>query len=386
MYLPYIVLIGLLLTGSLLEVIGVRKEQMRWVRWFIVAFLLLFVGLRYNTGADWKMYTYVFDSIPIGMKKLGWEIGFVGLMKTFYYLFGNYYVLQFAATLFLLFAVNRLYSRYSSYPVLSISLFVFLFLFTILMAQVRQSIALGIVLLATPYIFDKKFLPFVVTVGIASLFHVSAVLALPLYFLNRPINKYVAVVFVVLAQCIYAYPEIIFNTMDLMSPIMPTRLEKLISVYRETVFAKKVVFGTGVYYMASVALCIITLLWYKREDNQHHFYSNALLATFVLVGLSNTVSILERFQPYYYAYAIVAFVGLLDGRIKSIAQKSIQSVCFCLVFAFFLLRIAVALTNTQVASLTGRPINYGYVPYYNLVSYPPEADERLDWFQKESKK
>ncbi len=382
-YLPYIVLIGLLLTGTLLEVIGVRKEQMRWVRWFIVAFLLLFVGLRYNTGADWKTYTYVFDSISTGMCYMGWEKGFVGLMKLVYYLFGNYYVLQFSATLFLLFALNRFYSRYSPYPILSISLFVILFLFTILMAQVRQSIALAIVLLGTPYVFERKALLFFVTIGVACLFHISALFALPLYFINRPINKYLSVILVLLAQGIYVYPQLIFHIFDLFSGVMPERIELLIQVYRESVFAKKVVFGTGLYYMASVGLCLLTLLWHKKENNQHCFYNNALLITFVLVGMSNAVSILERFQVYYYVYAIVAFVGLLDAQLKPIVQKTIQSACFCLVIAFFLVRLVVALTNTQIAELTQRPINYGYVPYYNLINYPPEAEERLDWQEKE---
>ena len=64
-YLPYIVLVLLLFAGSLLEVCGFRKDQVKIVRYFVFAFLLLFIGLRYNTGADWAAYIEAFNTMSV---------------------------------------------------------------------------------------------------------------------------------------------------------------------------------------------------------------------------------------------------------------------------------------------------------------------------------
>ena len=71
-YFPYILFVLFLFIGSLLEVMGYREDQMKYVRWFILGFLLVFVGLRFNTGADWNNYKLAFESISEGIKSTGW--------------------------------------------------------------------------------------------------------------------------------------------------------------------------------------------------------------------------------------------------------------------------------------------------------------------------
>lgn len=380
-YLPYIVLVLLLFAGSLLEVSGFRNDQVKIVRYFVFAFLLMLVGLRYNTGADWAMYTKAFETIPIEGNYPQWELGFVLVSNLFYYLFGNYYVLQFCATLFLLYALFKFYVARTNYPILSIAIFISMFFISIMMAQVRQSIALAIILLGNKYIFERKSLPFVLTVAIAAMFHISAIFALPLYLLNRKMNKVLAVLLLGFSQIFYFFPELLAHLLDFIQPALPGRIGRLVASYSGSMFAKKVAFGTGLYYIASLIVCFILLI--QTQNNEKTcFYRNALLVAFIITAMSNSMTIIGRFQSYYMVFGIVVCANMLDEiKFKSIAMAATKAVLMVVLFVYFMYPFQSSLRSTAISVLTGRPSNYGYVPYYNVLSYPPEADSRLDWHQ-----
>ena len=53
-----------------------------------------------------------------------------------------------------------------------------------MMSQIRQNIALGIVLIAIPYIFKKKFIKYELIIFIAFLFHKTAIICTLFYFVR----------------------------------------------------------------------------------------------------------------------------------------------------------------------------------------------------------
>lgn len=384
-YLPYILLISLLFIGSLLEVIGYRNDQMKIVRWVILAFLFIFLGFRFNTGADWYLYIREFTSISergCGIKS--WELGFVLLNRIVAAVFGNYYVIQVGASFFLLYAINSVYKQYTSYPITSITLFVILFLPGIMMAQVRQSIALAIVLLGTSYIFEKKFFRYLGVVCIACLFHISAIAAFPLYFLNRRINKYTVLIVMLCPLVFYFYPNIVIDLLDVLTPYLPGRLSSLAEAYRDSFFARKAEFGTGLYFIATIFIYITTVLLVEYKE-RNYFYINALMVLVVILFMSNAISILGRFSSYYYSYAIIAIINLLEIKYKPLSKSVGKFLLYNFIFFFFLFRLTVVLTQKQISPLTGRAGNYGYVPYYSLIYHPEEANDRLDWVQSNKK-
>ena len=380
-YLPYIVLVLLLFAGSLLEVCGFRKDQVKIVRYFVFTFLLLFVGLRYNTGADWAAYIEAFNTMSVVGNYPRWEPGFVFISNLFYYLFGNYYVFQFCASLFLLYALLKFYVAHTNYPVLSIAIFFFMFFGSIVMAEVRQSIALAIVLLGSKYIFERQSLNFVLTIGIACLFHISAIFALPLYLLNKRISKLSALLLLGFFQILYFFPELLAYLLDFIAPALPGRLGRLAASYSGSIFGNKANFNTGLYYIASVIVCLIVLLQTKNNEKTC-FYRNALLVAFIITAMSNSMTIIGRFQSYYMVFGIAACVRIMDEiNFKSIATAATKAVLMVFLFVFFMVPFQALLRSTAISELTGRPTNYGCVPYYNVLSYPPEADNRLDWHE-----
>lgn len=384
-YAPYILLITLLFIGSLLEVLGFRKDQMKFVRWGILAYILLFVGLRFNTGSDWSIYLDNFNKVATGSVEENWEPGFLWSMELVYMLFKNYYAFQFLATFLLLYSLNDFFSKYSPYPICSLALFVFMFFTEIFMSQVRQSMALAIILLGSKYLFNKNFYKFLLVVLLACMFHISAVVALLLYLLHIQIGKFTSILLVLLIQFVFFYPQLVINTVLLVAPILPERLENLCMVYLESFWANQQKVNL-LYYIASVLLCIATL--FIRDYSKNKFavvFHNALLVTFMIISMTNAMFILSRFQVFFYVFAIVAMMDLIDLRIKHISSLLSKTTLSFVLLLFYAVRIVSPLVNTNKVELTGRAANYPYIPYYNVLSHPIEAEKRLDWYETSKK-
>lgn len=113
------------------------------------------------------------------------EPGYRVLMELGVWLNGNFRVVIGVTSLAV--AVCVFYAIYtqSSSPVLAIYLYVFTSNYFLSLNIVRQYVAVGIGLVAVQFIREKKLLPYLLCVGAAMLFHTTAVLLLPCWFLCR---------------------------------------------------------------------------------------------------------------------------------------------------------------------------------------------------------
>lgn len=370
----------MLVVASIVECCGFKREQVRLVKWILLAFLICFIGMRYRTGSDWQVYLKAFEKMPIIGNYNSWEPGFYWLMRFIYDTIGSYYFVQFLGTLFLFYAINRFYSRYSVHPIFSITLFVCLFFLSILMAQVRQGIALAIVILGAPFIFKRKIIEFSLVICLASLFHISALMAFPLYFLDRRWGNKLSISLLILCQFLYFFPSLVLGWFDAIGSLLPGRLGVLVDEYTGTFYTKGVNFGTGLYYIAQMVIYGISIIINnnKEDDKYAHFYANALLITTIIIALSNSVVILKRFESYYYVFGILSLANLLDVKLSRIKLNSSRFICMCILLIFFLFSPMKGLLSKEKAITTKRPLYIDYVPYYNVLSYPIEADKRGD--------
>ena len=375
-----IVIYFLFFISSILEVGGLKKSQARWLLGGLTIILILFVGLRYNTGGDWYIYNRIFDqSLSSTNNSHLAESGYLLLNKLFKLIFNNYYVLQFAVTLFVGVSFCKFYKNHSQYPIVSLSLFVWLLFYTILMAQVRQSIALAIIVFSTQYVFDRKLFHFLSGIFVACFFHISAVIAIPLYFLYRNFGKTLPLILMLIAQLFYFNPEFIKSIILFVVPYLPNRFS-LLAGHLTSVLGNSQKFGSGLLYLGQMILSIFIVLFVKPTDKKEAFFLNTLVVFVIIKGFAIGVEIIERLEAYYLVFAIIAYTYLFKIRIKRLRSIYLITTCFLLLF-FMLLRIK-TLTDTNIATLTRRPGNYALVPYYNVLSHPPEATTRKDWIER----
>lgn len=383
---PYIFIVIILLFGAIIEVFGKTKNTKLY---FVVCAILivLFAGLRYNTGADWGVYIPTFYKMPELGNIENWELGYYWINLVFYYVFGDYYVLQFTASAFLMCSVARFLWRHTDYPIFSLLLFFIMFVNNgILMAQVRQSIAVAVILFGYEYIINRSLGKFLCIVMLACLFHISAIFAFPLYFLTKKVPKFILITLILIFQIFYFVPETTAYIVKFFLPYMPERLEKIGNIYvRHILYGDKVQFNTGIYYIASVLLSIFVIYFANYKDEKKSFLLNALAISMIIGALSTSMSILGRFKSYYLVYAIAAYPLILNLKFTRIASKSSSLIIMLLIFCFCYIPFHRRLTSEQIDSLTKRPMNYSWNPYYNVIHHPQEAEKRKDWMIKEKK-
>jgi hypothetical protein len=100
-------------------------------------------------------------------------------------------------TFFLVFAIlgvgAKMYAikRVATYPVLSVITYIFLYFVLHEMTQIRVGVAAGIFLASIPDIASRNLRAFLFKMLLAMAFHYSAILMLPIYFINaRTFNRY----------------------------------------------------------------------------------------------------------------------------------------------------------------------------------------------------
>lgn len=155
---------------------------------FIALLLISFiVGFRYKVGVDWQVYKSSFEIFQynpnLKHNEQTMELGFFAINKIIAN-WGLSYEWMFFAV-----ALLTWYFFFKSVPKIILPLFIF-FLFVDEyffwgLNGVRQFIALSIWLAATRFIINKKIMKYILLIGIASLFHKSVLILLPLYFLQE---------------------------------------------------------------------------------------------------------------------------------------------------------------------------------------------------------
>ena len=169
-----------------------------WTRRYcalICAEMILFSGFRaFDVGVDTSVYLNAlvyYSNLPhneILSAKLvypfDFEIGYFFFTKICAYL-------NFNRTMFLLVVAALTYipififiEKYSKIPLISILTYFAFGLFAYSLGIFRQMIALSLCLCAVPYIKKKKLIVYLLICGFAGLFHLTALMMIPFYFLR----------------------------------------------------------------------------------------------------------------------------------------------------------------------------------------------------------
>jgi hypothetical protein len=143
--------------------------------WFAVAaFFVAVIGFRYEVGGDWNNYKVMFELISKAPWPARLGLGIVGV-NTLSAAISMAGIVRFA--------------RLQRLPTLALFVAVPYLVIVILMGYVRQGIAIGILLFALPFLFQKRVVSFLLLSAAAVLFHKTAILALPLVFLISTKHK-----------------------------------------------------------------------------------------------------------------------------------------------------------------------------------------------------
>ena len=167
---------------------AVRKKQASFLAFLAGSVLAIVGALRWRVGTDYWTYELLigeYASVPISQYGLLNEPGMKMLSRAGALITTDYaLVLAAAAVITTGLAVRTMY-RFSPYFGLSLVLFVLTGPWTTSFNAVRQYLACAIVFAGHSFIFERRFVPYAFVILAATLFHVSALPLILLYFVPR---------------------------------------------------------------------------------------------------------------------------------------------------------------------------------------------------------
>lgn len=332
------------------------------VLFFICAlFMCLTCALRYETGADWENYLSYFNTCIISEGEYEW--GFSLLNRIFYNITGNYYVLQFILCVFCCSVVYSYIKKVSRYPLLTLFIYYTFFFLSVEMAQLRQFVAMSIIICGMPYVAKKKIYLWLLIVILAMQFHVTAIVAFPLYFTTyKAIGWKTASVicFISIIVSIWGY-TLIHGLVQLISHIgiLPHRLYSLADIYlNSNTFGQKAEFGSGLGYFVLQIFIVIIIITYMRSNMKYDYFLFNFVIALLFDAAGRNLGELFRLANYYYicGAGICAYNLLVDS--KNEVKEDGQWVTGLICIAFVALRLYSFIANG---------IDDVYLPYRSVL-------------------
>lgn len=148
--------------------------------------LILVSGFRYKVGTDFRTYSEVYTFFSGKSIKVGaMEIGFGALMGILHKISSNPQFLFLMTSIIINLGIVIFLKNYSEHVTLSMYFYITTYIYYGTMNGIRQYIASVILLLGFKWMIKGNFKKYLIYIGIASLFHTTALLMIPVYFLAR---------------------------------------------------------------------------------------------------------------------------------------------------------------------------------------------------------
>lgn len=342
----YLFIGGISFLLTLFDVLYKRWSSVSKLYWYIVftIFIFLIVGFR-NCGFDFDNYLYYYHYLDSeawdnNAGAFGVEIG---------YAFLNYICCSYRQLLVVMaFATIGLYSYfiYKNSPLPFFSLFLLLatFIYPFAMGQYRQALAIAIVLLASLY--KEKRVILLCLLGLASLFHLSSLLAILLLFISDkiyPRRVYLIFLLFALVSNLFLY-SFFFQSLN----ILPEIAMKKLGFY---MYAEQNL-SYGLNFAMLLRVVTFFLFWYRKDSILQfkyggYFFNIYFLSLLLYLGLGFLPQLAGRGSIYFYFYELI-----LAGMVVSKENK------LKLLIAFFFLCISIYRQITFFAEW-----KYDFIPY-----------------------
>ena len=310
------------------------------VLFFSLVILAVFVGISDMLGGyDRYIYSELFDGIANITNEGGnykysaiyelypSEVGYIGSNIFLSFITSNRYVFILLYTFIIYFLYYLSLKEYSTNYFFAMMLFMglmFFFTFTYL----RQMVGVGIAWFAIRYIYKKNLYKFIICILIASSFHNSAIVLLPLYFL--PIKRFKqknVLVFMLLCLLlgVSGGPSILFR---LYGNVADTQIRTDSYVEREIGFRYE-------YIIEALVFLYLILKNYSiiPDTKKNIVLLNTSLA-FCAILLLFVQSLNGGRLGWYYLIGVISTLSLIANNVKSNNQtrKIIPIICFLLFF------------------------------------------------------
>lgn len=308
-----------------------------------ISFILIFIflALRYMFGNDYIAYLNVFEEIndfneyDFFERTNRMEIGWLFLCRLFRP-FGFFAMIAVLAVFNSVIYYNFI-KKYVPIELYWFAVFIYVFSPGFMLTQLtamRQSLSILVFIFSLDYLFKKEAIRFFLCVGLATLFHNSAIILIPIYFIgffNWRINKFTA--FIIFS---------IFISLFYFSSYFSNYLTDYIGIYFKLYFDTYSDFepatidsGLGVLYLS--ILFVLTIYYEKFQNRETALVFKIAIISFMFIPLGMLLLFFGRIEMYFSIGLIIAYPLIFKG-IKSHILKLMFSTILILItlYTYFL--------------------------------------------------
>ena len=298
-----------------------------------------------NTGLDTPNYynAFTFKLASIGFSDLftgglRGETGYKFLALVLHtFGLGFQWVTLFEALVYLI-PVVYIVHKYSRNPYYSLFMFVAYDYYLFSMSALRQTIAMGFVLIAFEMVVRKKTAAFFLFIALAIFFHFTAVVALPIYFLSKlsPSKRYIWVAF---GASIFFF-------------LLKNQMQHILFRVSRVAYGGVATGGTGMYVMM-LSMVLLDVFCDKQDD-----WKISEVETLIRYMMICVVVIypLLQFHPavfrlhFYYSILMIVYLPNVLRSLKSLSLGKCANLGYTAISVYYMFRY----TFCQL----------GAVPYY----------------------
>lgn len=285
--LAYWIMFGLLALGAIFAAPGERRK--RPLLWATGLLLVLFVGLRFEVGADWPAYEYIFSSANMSYDRY-MERGDYLFSSVAWLLRNNgqdYWTLNlFCAAIFLTGLI--IYARRLPNPSLAVAVAFPYLILVVGMSGIRQGAAMGFLFVALGLFFDRRFVAAVLILLVGSLFHSSVIIVLGIAAMAVSTNRWVGLAILAVTVLIGVY-------------VLGSDFNQIITRY-----ATNTVESGGIYFRLVMNLIpALLFLWLNKRlpiaEDQRSFWKLMAYLSVAFIPLAfviDSTTALDRFSLY----------------------------------------------------------------------------------------
>lgn len=345
----YILLFLFLIIVSCIVMFKNTKNLEVIALFYVFIVLSLFAGLRYQIGFDYDSYSNIFKQVPtiseITISRLKdlqiyAEYGYI-LLNTIVKSLGlNINVVFIVVSLVTMFIICFTYRKYTKYYIVAVFVYCARFYFMLNMGQIRQGLAMAIVLLSIKYIDERKALKFILIVFIAGSFHSVAYIMLPMYFINKiTINEklfWILIVFVMLLG-VTGWFGIFINSFSNFLP------KSILNYYYNPEYGYKLGVLNSVT-LFRILICFIIFRFIGTIRNNVKYFDiifKIYLCGIIILIVFNEVAVLASRTATLYAMFEPIFIGsfICIFKNKFVGHAIILVYIFILIYVNFYLRM-----------------------------------------------
>lgn len=311
--------------------LGGHKDAGKKTIWLgLYLYLILFIGLRYMVGGDSYFYMLYFkDSQPHNLFDLSWDNEYqplftllVSFSKTVY---PDFTIFQLLHALIINTCLFYFISKNTPYRFTSLCLCFLCFYINFSVEIMRESLAIIVFMLNYKNLEQNKWLKYYLGVGIAFMFHLSAIflIVLPLFKYLKIDRKYFLLLF--LSYFILSHLSFIFSFFENIE-----KIDKKINDYAEATYGWK----STILFVVTRTIIPIGIGFWAKKNFQTPIKYESMLCVFGLLGIGSIFNpiIFTRFSNYIMPFYIITLANIIIPSFKrgTPLLKKIHMLAFCI--------------------------------------------------------